>query len=150
MCVAVRTWQYVQKKKIHTGCQKQQPHRPFLRSRMPVRAWLYVRGRTCKKKNSTFKPRARNNNHTGRSFALTCPYVCGRTCKKTQKKPSNNHTGRSFALVNDDWIGTLCLSKNAHNKSRNYFNTVSHHYPEVVRARTECSHAFHELSLALK
>ena len=69
-----------------------------------------VRGRTCKKKN-TFKPRARNN-----------------------------HTGRSFALVNDDWIGALCLSINAHKKSRNYYNTRSHHYAEVVRARTECSH----------
>ena len=27
--------------------QKQQPHRPFLRSRVPVRAWPYVRARTC-------------------------------------------------------------------------------------------------------
>ena len=32
----------------------------------------------------TFKPRSGNNNHTGRSFALACPYVRGRTCKKTQ------------------------------------------------------------------
>ena len=78
-------------------------------------------------------------------------YVPVRTCPYVQKKKlSNNHTGRSFALVNDDWIGALCLSINAHKKSRNYSNTVSHHYPEVVRACTECSHAFHKLSLALK
>ena len=97
-CVAVRGWPYMQKiknnkKNFQTTCQKQQPHRPFLCSRVPVRAWPYVRGCTWKKTNKkkTFKPRARNN----------------------------NHTGRSFALVNDDWIGPLCLSINAHKKSRN-------------------------------
>ena len=88
----------------------------------------YVRGDTCKKKQKTFKPRARNNNHTGRSFALTCPYVHGRTCVavRAKKQLSNNHTGRSFALVNDDWIGALCLSINAHKKSRNY-QTLKRH-----------------------
>ena len=30
------------KKNFQTGCQKQQPHRPFLRSRVSVRAWAYV------------------------------------------------------------------------------------------------------------
>ena len=60
-------------------------------------------------------------------YTSACPYVHGRTCmavraKKNQKKNqqlSNNHTGRSFTLVNDDWIGALCLSLNAHKKSRN-------------------------------
>ena len=99
------------RKNFQTVCQKQQPHRPFLRSRMSLRAWPYVQ------KKKTFKPRARNNNHTGRSFALVCPYVRGRTCKK---KLSNNYAGRSFALVNDDWIRALCLSINAHKKSRKY------------------------------
>ena len=40
--------------------------------------------------------------------------------KKIIIKLSNNYTVRSFALVNDDWIGALCLSINAHKKSRNY------------------------------
>ena len=149
-CVAVRA---KKTKNFQTVSQKQQPHRPFLRSRVAVRA---------KKNKKTFKPRARNNNHTGCSFALACPYVHGRTCqpkikikktfeqphmpflrsrvpvracpyvrghtcvavranqKKQKKQLSNNRTGRSFALVNDDWIGALCLSINAHKKSRNY------------------------------
>ena len=64
---------------------------------------VLVRARTCvavhAKKKKTFKLCARNNNHTGRSFALACPYVCGCTCvpvcawpyvqtkKKTFKQP---------------------------------------------------------------
>ena len=41
-----------------------------------------------KKNKKTFKPLARNN-HTGRSFALACPYVRARTCvtvRANQKK----------------------------------------------------------------
>jgi len=76
--VRARTCKKKTKKNFQTACQKQQPHRPSLRSRVPVRAWPYG------------------------------------------KKNSNNHTGRSFTLVNDDWIGALCLSINAHKKSRNY------------------------------
>ena len=98
-CVTVHAWPYVQtkkkkkkqKKNFQTTCQKQQPHRPFLRSRVPVCVWPYMRGRMC---------------------------VAVR--KKTKKNLSNNYTDRSFALVNDDWIGALCLSRNAHKKSKNY------------------------------
>ena len=79
-CVPVRAWPYVQKKKIfQTACHIQQPHKPFLHSRVPVRAWPYVQ-----KKKKSFKPRARNNNHTSRSFTLAWPYV--------QKKPKNFQT----------------------------------------------------------
>ena len=65
-CVAVRA----KKKNFQTACQKQQPHRPFLCSHMPV----------CAKKQKL------SNNHTGHSFALACPYVRGRTCKPKIKK----------------------------------------------------------------
>ena len=56
----------------------------------------YVCGRTCKKKQKkTFKPRARNNNHTGR-----CSLSRGRTCKpKNKNKKLSNHTVCSFALA---------------------------------------------------
>ena len=56
----------------------------------------------------------------------TWPYVHARTCaavrakEKFKPQARNNHTGRSFALVNDDWIGALGLSINAHKKSINY------------------------------
>ena len=43
---------------------------------MHIGAWPYVQ--TKIKKN--FKPRARINNHTDRSFALTCPYMRAHTC----------------------------------------------------------------------
>ena len=54
-------------------------------------ACLYVRGRTCvavrAKKIKTFKPRARNNHHPGRSYALAWPYVHGRTCMAIRACP---------------------------------------------------------------
>ena len=85
-CCYTSTCPYVRghtckKNKIQTASQKQ-PHVPFLRSCVPVCACPYVHGCTCKpkKKQKNFKPRARNNNHTGRSFALACPYVRARLC----------------------------------------------------------------------
>ena len=41
------------KKNFQTACQKQQPHRPFLRSRVPVRAWLYVQKKKIKNFQTT-------------------------------------------------------------------------------------------------
>ena len=80
-CVAVRANK--QKKNFKTACQKKQPHRPFLRSHVRARTCVAVRGEK-KKRTNTLKPLARNN-HTGRSFALACPYVRGRTCKPKKK-----------------------------------------------------------------
>ena len=68
--------------------QKQQPHRPFLRSHVPVRACPYLRGRTWKK--NTLIPLARNN-HTGRSFALACPYVRDRACVNVRANQKKNN-----------------------------------------------------------
>ena len=58
-------------------------------------------------------------------FCLFAMSLQGKTQREEKrqegkKKLSNNYTVRSFALVNDDWIGALCLSINAHKKSRNY------------------------------
>ena len=50
----------------------------------PPTLHILVRARTCVpvcgKKIFFFKLRARNNNCTGSSFTLACPYVRGRTC----------------------------------------------------------------------
>ena len=51
-CMAVRG---KKQKNFQTACQKQQPHRPFLRSHVPVRACPYMRGRTCKKNQKNFQ-----------------------------------------------------------------------------------------------
>ena len=53
-------------------------------------------------------------------FAMSSQGKTQREEKREENFFSNNHTGRSFTLVNDDWIGALCLSINAHKKSRNY------------------------------
>ena len=54
-CVPIRAWPYVQKnpKNFQTACQKQQPHKPFLRSHVPVRAWPYVQKKTKKNFQTT-------------------------------------------------------------------------------------------------
>ena len=82
----------------------------------------YVRGRTCvalrAKKKKQLSNRVPETTTTqavpSLSHARTC--VAVRANPPKNRKLSNNHTVRSFALVNDDWIGALCLSINAHKK----------------------------------
>ena len=89
---------------------------------MRARTCMAVRAKKNKKKNSNRVPETTTTQAVpSLSRGRMCMAVRAWPYVQTKKKQlSNNHTGRSFALGNDDWIGALCLSINAHKKSRNY------------------------------
>ena len=73
-------------KNFQTASQKQQPHRPFLRSRVPVRAWPYVQKKTKKTFKQPHRPFLRS-----RKRRLDCGIVF-KKIEKVQKSRKKEYS----------------------------------------------------------
>ena len=81
----VRVRKKKKKKNFQTTSKKQQPHRPFLRSRVPVRVWPYMRSRTCKK-TKQLSNRVSETTTTQAVPSLSCARMCVAVRAKTKPR----------------------------------------------------------------